>query len=84
MSDLINERWYVVGQPWGDGTWINAGSEDPHGGQFVVDCNPLHDEGPSPEEAADIAAHIVMLHDAYLRAKAKQAAHRATDYQGGA
>ena len=62
-------QWFVVGQPWGDGTWINAGSEDPHGGQFVVDCRPLHDEGPSEDEAAEIAAHIVMLHSAYLRAK---------------
>lgn len=31
------EPWFVVSAPWGNGTWINAGSADPHGGQFVAD-----------------------------------------------
>jgi hypothetical protein len=32
----------------------------------------MFDQGPNPEEAAELAAHIVMLHSAYLRAKAKK------------
>jgi hypothetical protein len=30
--------WYTVDSPWGDSTWVNALSEDPHGGVFVCDC----------------------------------------------
>lgn len=70
---LLDVPWYVVGPPWGDGTWINAGSEDPHGGRFVIDCRPLDDVKMTAEESAEVAAHIVMLHGAYLRAKAKAA-----------
>jgi hypothetical protein len=68
---LLDDQWFVVGPPWGDGTWINAGSEDPHGGQFVVDCEAMLDAGPRGEVAAELAAHSVRLHGAYLRAKAR-------------
>jgi len=34
----LNERWYVVGQPWGRGDFVIAGHNDPHTGIFVCDC----------------------------------------------
>jgi hypothetical protein len=34
----LNERWYVVGQPWGHGDYVIAGHNDPHVGIFVCDC----------------------------------------------
>lgn len=36
------EPWYVVDAPWGDGTWINAGSPDPHHEGFVADCEDIN------------------------------------------
>lgn len=55
-TPVIDQPWFTVGPPWGDGTWINAGSEDPHGGTPVCDC----------EDDADIAAHIVKVHNTDL------------------
>jgi len=34
----LNERWYIVGQPWGRGDFVIAGHNDPHTGIFVCDC----------------------------------------------
>src|SRR3972149_3634118 len=39
------EPWFVVAAPWGNGTWINAGTDDPHGGQFVADCLDAEQDG---------------------------------------
>ena len=39
------EPWFVVSAPWGNGTWINAGTDDPHGGQFVADCLDAEQDG---------------------------------------
>ena len=32
---LIFEKWYVLGEPWGDGISILAGNPDPHLGMVV-------------------------------------------------
>lgn len=55
----MNERWFVVDAPWGNATWINSGSEDPHGGRFVCDC--LDAESMDNERAQDTAAKIVAM-----------------------
>lgn len=34
----LNERWYVVSQPWGSSDFVIAGHNDPHIGVFVCDC----------------------------------------------
>lgn len=39
----LNSKWYVVGPPWGDGTYIIAGHNDPHLGIFVADCEYMND-----------------------------------------
>lgn len=36
--------WYVVGPPWGDGSYIVAGCEDPHGGRYVLGIDEMHEE----------------------------------------
>ena len=36
------EPWYVVDAPWGDGTWINSGSPDPHHEGFIADCEDIN------------------------------------------
>jgi hypothetical protein len=70
---LINTDWYVVGPPWGDGTWINAGSADPHGGTFVMDCHETFTGAPRTKaEAAELADHIVKLHQIYIEARRKR------------
>lgn len=64
---VIDQPWFPVGAPWGDGTWINAGCEDPHGGEFVVDLrSPLSDNDRDKESAAEIAAHICKVHNTDL------------------
>lgn len=49
--------WFVVGPPWGEGDWVNAGNEDPHVGRFVADCLcPSEDQDESDtNDAAFIA-----------------------------
>lgn len=66
-NPVIDQPWFPVGAPWGDGTWVNAGSEDPHGGTPVCDCMAPHDVTPaSREAAAEIAAHIAKVHNTDL------------------
>ena len=70
----LDSRWYVVGQPWGDGTYIVAGSDDPHLALFVADCEIWNWEETaewhsdvdikSPQE---IAQRIVADHNEMLR-----------------
>lgn len=63
---VVDQPWFVVGAPWGDGTWINAGCEDPHGGTFVCDCEDATWTAGDKEQAAQIAAHIVKVHNTDL------------------
>ena len=32
--------WYTIDAPWGDGTSVNARTDDPHGGLFVATTDP--------------------------------------------
>jgi hypothetical protein len=64
-APVIDQPWFAVGAPWGDGTWINAGTEDPHGGTFVCDCETMARD-VSQEQAAELAAHIVKVHNTDL------------------
>lgn len=66
-------KWYTVDKPWLQddlGTWIIAGSFDPHLGKPVVDAMeimewPAEDEGPDYSQSdADMTA-IVELHNAF-------------------
>lgn len=64
---LLDKPWFPVGQPWGDGTWINAGSQEPHSGEFVLDCvSPINDGERARDVAAEIAAHLCKLHNTEL------------------
>lgn len=71
MSDnpkkVLDLKWYVVDQPWGDGSWIRAGAPDA-AGEFVCDCEGLldHCDFERQESATEIAEHIVRLHNWYL------------------
>jgi hypothetical protein len=49
--------WFAVGEPWGDGCWINAGSEDPHHGRPVCDFvyPDETDETDPPRQLVDAA-----------------------------
>lgn len=47
------EPWYVVGAPWGDGTWINAGTPDPHHEGFVADCEDINGDIENDQSAAN-------------------------------
>src|SRR3989304_5349122 len=51
------EPWFVVAAPWGNGAWINAGTDDPHGGQFVADCLDAEQDGD--EQAQHNARRVV-------------------------
>lgn len=60
---MMPERWYVVDHPWGDGSWVNADSPDPHHAAFVCDCAPpveIEEAQGTPQERA---AHIAALHN---------------------
>ena len=70
---ISSELWYVVATPWGDGDWIAAGS--PEGGIYVCDCSLNTTEGKENGKvdsekktiAQNIAAHIVKVHNAYIK-----------------
>ena len=73
MSDekkVLEQKWYVVCQPWGDGNWIRAGAPDASG-EFVCDCESLLDEADRErvESVAEIAEHIVRLHNSHLESR---------------
>lgn len=36
--------WYTVDDPWGDGTTVIAGTNDPHGGRYVCGVDEMHEE----------------------------------------
>lgn len=69
LSSLVSQKWYLLGQPWTHsedaGTAILAGSEDPHVGYCICDCQDFNDE-ITVDEARSVAAHIVELHNAWL------------------
>jgi len=62
--NVLEERWYAVEPPFGDGTWIRARAVDALGA-FVCDCNSLVPwaEGDATTTPQDIAAYIVALHN---------------------
>lgn len=48
-----HEPVFVVGKPWGNGTWIVFGCEDPHAGKFFADCEtPDGDDFQAAQERA--------------------------------
>jgi hypothetical protein len=60
LANATPRPWFVVGLPWNAREpWINAGSEDPHGGRYVCefDSNSIADMGD--ENLAADAALIV-------------------------
>ena len=69
MSDLIEQKWFLLGQPWCHssdyGMTILAGSEDPHGGTFICDLQDATDD-MDDDTARSLAKHIVDLHNAGL------------------
>lgn len=65
--------WYTVDTPWGDGTWIVAGSPDPHRATMVCDCQDVNESRQDGEpDAADDAAFIAALVTAYRSGKLKE------------
>ena len=64
---VLKEKWYVVDEPWGDGSIIQAASPDA-AGEFVCDCEGLIDEEDLDrvESAQEIAEYLVNLHNANL------------------
>lgn len=78
--NLRDLAWFAVGPPWGGGTWINAGCEDPHGGSFVVDCEAFFTGGDrSQGEARLLAQHICRVHNEDLQARVKLAGVKTAD-----
>lgn len=41
MMKILKSKWYIVEDPWGDGTSIVAGNPDPHIGKFICDADPV-------------------------------------------
>lgn len=64
---VLDQKWYVVNQPWGEGEFIRAGAADA-AGEFVCDCQGLLDDADVDriESAQEIAEYIVKLHNSYL------------------
>ena len=53
--------WFVVEPPFNEGApWINAGSPDPHGGEFVCDLAWPH-EFEAPENVARTASNAALI-----------------------
>lgn len=53
--------WFVVEPPFNEGApWINAGSPDPHGGEFVCDLAWPH-EFETPENVARTEANAELI-----------------------
>ena len=50
--------WHVVGDPWGDGSWVISGHSDPHRGRFVADCQPLDEDIDGDQGVLVRAEHI--------------------------
>jgi len=79
MIEIIDQPWYTVGEPWSEpdqaGTYIIAGTNDPHAGSFVCDCENMVDDDcfESERHALDharmIAEHIVKIHNNSLESK---------------
>ena len=72
MSDVINHDWFLLGHPWAQSDYadfaVMAGSNDPHQGVMLFD---MHDAMDDDELGGDtrraIAAHIVHVHNNYIR-----------------
>src|SRR6476469_277156 len=41
MSEQERKRWYAGDVVWGTATMVYEGSDDPHKGKFVCDCDPF-------------------------------------------
>lgn len=53
-ADATPAPWFTVGPPWGDGTLIYAGDEDPHAGRFVADvAHPFEEQDEGRAVLAD-------------------------------
>lgn len=80
--------WFIVGPPWNEGApFINAGAEDPHGGEMVCDFVDYHsddrpDETPRSEEDAALIVAAVNHLPALLEA-AEAAQVVVTEYDLG-
>lgn len=68
MNSVVDQPWFVVDAPHGDGTWVIAGNADPSIGTFVCAC--LDDERADRQAALQAgraaAAHIVKTHNTDL------------------
>lgn len=66
IAAVPQERWHVVGPPWGIGDWVVAGNGDPHVSPFVATCDgdglgiPESDQSG---DADDRAALIALMAD---------------------
>lgn len=71
--------YYVVGPPWGDGTYIVAGNPDPHAGRFVADFAPDLEEWEEDERDvladAEFVCRAANAHDDLMKV-----AHLIADY----
>lgn len=66
--------WFHVGQPWSDGGVVNAGTEDPHKGIAVCDCQSYSEDQPQDQDGledadfiADSRTAVPTLADAVVR-----------------
>lgn len=61
LAAASERPWFVVGLPWNQAApWINAGSEDPHGGHFVCDF-VNYDDTPTEAARSEPNAELVCL-----------------------
>lgn len=51
-------QWFTVDPPWGDSTHVVSGSPDPHGANFVADCEYILEDPVSDLDSQAVAAHI--------------------------
>jgi hypothetical protein len=71
----LDELWYVVDQPWGDGSWVIAGNPDPHIGKFVCCCEDIslidftdnYTDEDAKNDCRNRAYHIAEIHNQSLK-----------------
>ncbi|AUZ85859.1 hypothetical protein [Methylophaga nitratireducenticrescens] len=70
---LVEQKWYLQDLPWchsdDAGMTILAGDPDPQKGVPVADTQDLMSEYYNDDLGRELAAHIVELHNANLKAK---------------
>lgn len=69
-KESVSGKWFTVDPPWGDGTLVNAGNPDPHGGGLVCDTDlidDVFDDEPDPDPAT-LAAFIAAADPDTVRA----------------